>query len=84
MGRYGGEEFLVILPGSNAAQACQLLNTIRMDFAQIRHPVPDTTFACTFSGGVAQWAPSVSAEDLIKQADEALYQAKRAGRNRVL
>ena len=84
VGRYGGEEFLVILPGSNAAQACQLLNAIRMDFGQIRHPVPDTSFACTFSGGVAQWAPGVSAEDVIKQADEALYQAKRAGRNQVL
>ncbi|OGB31991.1 MAG: hypothetical protein A3F78_05790 [Burkholderiales bacterium RIFCSPLOWO2_12_FULL_61_40] len=84
VGRYGGEEFLVILPGSNAVQARHLLNTIRMDFGQIRHPVPGTTFACTFSGGVAQWAPGGSAEDLIKQADEALYQAKRAGRNQVL
>lgn len=83
VGRYGGEEFLVILPGSNAAQAQQLLNAIRIDFGKIRHPVAEGTFACTFSGGVAQWSSGQCTEALIKQADDVLYQAKRDGRNQV-
>lgn len=83
VGRYGGEEFLVILPGSNAVQAQQLLNAIRVDFGKIRHPVADGTFACTFSAGVAQWSAGLGAEALIKQADDVLYQAKRDGRNQV-
>ncbi len=83
VGRYGGEEFLVILPCSTAAQAQHLLNAIRVDFSKIRHPVDGGTFACTFSGGVAQWSSGQCAEALIKQADDVLYQAKRDGRNQV-
>lgn len=83
IGRYGGEEFLVILPGSSAQQARQLLDAIRVDFGQIRHPVQDTSFACTFSGGVSQWTAGLGTEALIKQADSVLYQAKRRGRNQV-
>jgi diguanylate cyclase (GGDEF)-like protein len=84
IGRYGGEEFLVILPGSSAEQARQLLEAIRVDFGHIRHPVQDLSFACTFSGGVAQWSEGMCTEALIKKADEVLYQAKRYGRNQVV
>ena len=83
VGRYGGEEFLVILPGTHAEQARQLLDAIRVDFGQIRHTLQGQSFACTFSGGVCEWSPGVGTEALIKQADEVLYQAKHAGRNQV-
>ena len=83
VGRYGGEEFIVILPGSNAEQAFQLLDTIRQDFSHIRHLTADASFVCTFSSGVGELTKGVTAEALIKQADEMLYQAKRAGRNQV-
>lgn len=83
VGRYGGEEFLVILPGSTSKQACHFLDAIRVDFGKIIHPVSDASFVCTFSAGVAQWSNGISAEALIKKADEALYHAKRAGRNQV-
>jgi diguanylate cyclase (GGDEF)-like protein len=83
VGRYGGEEFVVILPGSQAEQAHTLLDRIRVDFARIRHPVDDGWFSSNFSGGIAQWNPDLDSEALLKRADEALYQAKRAGRNQV-
>ena len=54
-----------------------------MDFARIRHPVDDGWFSSHFSGGIAQWNPDLDSEALLKRADEALYQAKRAGRNQV-
>jgi len=83
VGRYGGEEFVVILPGAQAEQAHTLLDRMRGDFSRIHHPVDDGWFSCTFSGGVAPWNPDLDSEALLKRADEALYQAKRAGRNRV-
>ncbi|MBX9818312.1 MAG: diguanylate cyclase, partial [Burkholderiaceae bacterium] len=50
----------------------------------IRHPVDDGWFSSSFSGGIAQWNADLDSEALLKRADEALYQAKRAGRNQVL
>jgi diguanylate cyclase (GGDEF)-like protein len=84
VGRYGGEEFVVILPQANAERARNLLDRIRIDFSHFSHPVKNTAFACTFSCGIAQLAPGVSPQDLIKQADTALYEAKRKGRNQIV
>lgn len=88
IGRYGGEEFLLVLPGAHADLALEVLDRIRQDFGQIRHSFNETWFNVTVSGGVAQWLPDLhaptSAETLINQADEALYQAKHAGRNRLM
>lgn len=84
VGRYGGEEFLVILPQAEADRARQLLDRIRIDFSQFHHPVKGGSFACTFSCGIAQLVPGVSAPALIKQADQALYQAKHQGRNQIV
>ncbi|APW42132.1 GGDEF domain-containing response regulator [Rhodoferax saidenbachensis] len=83
VGRYGGEEFVVILPGALSEQAYTLLDRIRVDFSRIRHPVDDGWFSSNFSGGIAQWNADLDSEALLKRADEALYQAKRAGRNRL-
>ncbi|WP_217901275.1 diguanylate cyclase [Rhodoferax sp. TH121] len=83
VGRYGGEEFVVVLPGSTADQAHTVLDRIRGDFSRIRHPVDDGWFSSSFSGGIAQWNADLDSEALLKRADEALYRAKRAGRNQV-
>jgi diguanylate cyclase (GGDEF)-like protein len=84
VGRYGGEEFVVVLPSSVLAQADAVLDRIRADFALIRHPVDDGWFSCSFSCGIAQWNADLDAETLLKRADQALYQAKHAGRNQVV
>ena len=84
VGRYGGEEFLVILPQADAERAYQLLDRIRVDFSQFHHPVNATSFACTFSCGIAQLTPGLSGQALVKLADEALYQAKHQGRNQIV
>lgn len=84
IGRYGGEEFLLVLPTVDGERAVQLLDRIRQDFSQIKHPFNETWCTATLSAGVSQLQGSASAEALIKQADEALYTAKREGRNRIV
>jgi diguanylate cyclase (GGDEF)-like protein len=81
--RYGGEEFLVGLPHTDAEQAFALIERIREDFAQIRHPFRDSYFLSTLSAGIATYPLYQSSDALIKAADEALYLAKRSGRNRI-
>jgi len=86
VGRYGGEEFAVILPVTSAAAASGVLNEIREAFEKIRHKADDTEFFATFSAGVAELSDATGLADageLFRIADAALYQAKQAGRNRV-
>ena len=81
--RYGGEEFLIGLPHTNAEQAFRIMDRVRQDFAQIRHPYNDTYFCTSASGGIAAYPEIQTADALIKTADDALYEAKRSGRNRI-
>lgn len=83
-GRYGGEEFLVILPDTDTAAASQVLNELRQAFAQIRHESEHGEFFVTFSAGVATFPDYPSALALTKAADQALYLAKNRGRNLVV
>jgi diguanylate cyclase (GGDEF)-like protein len=75
--RYGGEEFCILLPETSARGARLVAERLRQAVAQLSAPVP------TISVGVAMSEPASSADDLIRHADEALYRAKTAGRNRV-
>ncbi len=81
--RYGGEEFLIGLPNTNLDQAFTIMDGIRQAFAQIRHPHCDTYFFTSVSGGIAAYPAYRSGDELIKAADDALYDAKRGGRNRM-
>jgi diguanylate cyclase (GGDEF)-like protein len=81
--RYGGEEFLIALPDVSGEQAFAIMDRVRQDFAQIRHPHKDGFFHATSSAGIAVFPRHRTADALIKSADEALYAAKRAGRNQV-
>ncbi|MBT9590826.1 MAG: GGDEF domain-containing protein, partial [Thiobacillus sp.] len=81
--RYGGEEFLIALPHTDAEQAFTLMDRIRQDFEHIRHPYRDSYFMSTASGGISTYPLHASGDALINAADEALYKAKRGGRNRI-
>lgn len=80
--RYGGEEFLIGLPHTSVEQALVIMEGIRHDFSQIRYPYHETYFSVTASVGVATFPPHQTSDALIKAADDALYEAKRSGRNR--
>ena len=84
VGRLGGEEFAVILPECDIATAVSLLDRLRESFAGISFPVGSETFSATFSCGIASFSRHGEAEALCKSADEALYEAKNGGRNRVV
>jgi diguanylate cyclase (GGDEF)-like protein len=86
VGRYGGEEFAVILPGTSATAAAGVLDEIRESFGKLRHKADNTEFFATFSAGVAELDDATGpadASEMFRIADMALYQAKQAGRNRV-
>jgi diguanylate cyclase (GGDEF)-like protein len=85
--RYGGEEFIVVLPGTDAATAARVAERIRTAVCALAEPHLGSEFAVvTVSVGFATALPDRTAgpEHLVKTADGALYEAKRAGRNRVV
>ena len=84
VGRYGGEEFALILPGCTVEDAGAVLEEIRQRFENLSHGRGSEAFQTTFSAGVAGVPGAADASDLIKAADAALYRAKHAGRNRVV
>ncbi|HUJ92660.1 MAG TPA: diguanylate cyclase [Gaiellaceae bacterium] len=83
-GRWGGEEFLLLLPGTDAAGAAQLADRVRLSFTERPMLGPNgAALAVTCSFGVAQHRPGEDEEELFAAADRALYRAKRQGKNRV-
>ncbi|MBL7222792.1 MAG: diguanylate cyclase [Candidatus Brocadiae bacterium] len=86
VGRYGGEEFAVILVGSSLPRAVQTANTMRCSVAEARYQIRARANAVlnpTISIGVALRRPGDTVAAIIDRADTALYQAKHNGRNRV-
>jgi diguanylate cyclase (GGDEF)-like protein len=84
IGRYGGEEFAIILPGATVATAISILDEIRAGFSALEFVFGEQHVRLTFSAGVADFPRCGAPERLAELADEALYRAKREGRNRVL
>ncbi|HTV93556.1 MAG TPA: GGDEF domain-containing protein [Verrucomicrobiae bacterium] len=82
VGRYGGEEFCVLLPGTGIGEATTIAERIRNIAGQSRVEARTVTIPYTVSIGVVQAPPRViRLEDLVDRADKALYQAKASGRN---
>ncbi|KPP98954.1 diguanylate cyclase [Marinobacter sp. HL-58] len=82
--RFGGEEFAILLPGTGAAGARRLCEQILEDLASTRlTTINGETVSLTMSAGTATLAPGEDEKELFRRADEALYTAKAAGRNRV-
>jgi diguanylate cyclase len=85
--RYGGEEFAVILPNTSLADAATVAEQLRRAVSKRRVTRRDTMQdlgSVTMSLGVSQFRPGEQLQHFIDRADAALYQAKRAGRDRVL
>ncbi len=84
LGRYGGEEFMLLLSGAELEQAQPRLEQMRLRLQQ--HDWSDLTRQrpVTLSIGLVAWQPGLDLAQLIRRADDLLYAAKRAGRNRVM
>ena len=85
IGRYGGEEFVAVLPECDTESARQLMNDIRERISAVRFRHRGKVFSCTISVGIAcsTHHPGFNTPELLAVADQALYAAKRSGRNRV-
>ena len=83
--RYGGEEFVIVLPGAPAEDALHRAEALRARVARLdlRHE-GQALGSITLSAGIASWPEMIAdPNELLTQADQALYRAKQAGRNRV-
>jgi diguanylate cyclase (GGDEF)-like protein len=83
IGRYGGEEFAVVMPDTDIQSAVKVLDEIRRRFSEIHYPAQPVDLFCTFSAGVVELGKDDDALTLASKADDALYRAKKAGRNQV-
>ncbi len=84
IGRYGGEEFAVVMSNTSLKEAEKVMNSIREHFEKIRHNSNDShEFGCTFSAGISAFPFFNSVATVLQASDQALYQAKTQGRNRV-
>lgn len=83
IGRYGGEEFAIVMPDTDQESAYNVLNLIRQRFCEIHYPAQPNDLWCSFSAGVVQLHGESDSLKMASQADEALYFAKNNGRNQV-
>ena len=83
IGRYGGEEFAIVMPDTDQESAYNVLNLIRQRFCEIHYPAHPNDLWCSFSAGVVQLHGESDSLKMASQADEALYFAKNNGRNQV-
>jgi len=84
VGRYGGEEFVVILSSTDTQTAKTIMDKMRIRFSEISHSSEEGEFTCNFSCGIASYPDFDSGTILSDEADKALYEAKEGGRNRVV
>ena len=81
-GRYGGEEFLLVLPDTSREEAARIVERLRAMIADLDWNAFAIDMAVTISAGVASLAPDDSSDAILARADRALDAAKARGRNR--
>jgi len=82
--RYGGEEFILVLPNTGPEAALPVVERLRKGLSRLAIPIPDgPTLHLTASFGIAPLATDRAVHDSIENADKAMYEAKQAGRNQV-
>ncbi len=84
IGRYGGEEFGIVMFNVDVDNARRIVDSIRQDFARVAHDAGERQFTVTFSCGIASYPDYDGPGPLSETADRALYIAKEEGRNRVV
>ena len=84
LGRLGGEEFAMLLEGKGISDAVAVAEDLCVRIAELRFETTTEELAVTCSFGVSEWERGASIDELLKQADVALYKAKFDGRNRVV
>lgn len=82
--RWGGEEFLLFLPSTESGLACAIAERIRLDIGERGYAYEDHSLHLSATLGVATVREGESVADVIRRADEAMYEGKRSGRNRVV
>jgi diguanylate cyclase (GGDEF)-like protein len=83
LGRYGGEEFVAVLPDCTAEQARQIFDEIRQRFSALRFHTGSRSFSVSLSAGISETDGHSKPSALLERADQALYVAKHEGRNQV-
>ena len=84
LARYGGEEFVILLPDTPLDRAVEAMTRLQRELTKRNFLTGEERILITFSAGVAQLAPDEAGASAIKRADQAMYLAKRAGKNRVI
>ncbi|MCK9557206.1 MAG: diguanylate cyclase [Candidatus Cloacimonetes bacterium] len=84
VGRWGGEEFLFVFPETTCKGAMIVIERVREQVAKIRIPVPDGDFSFTVSIGLSYHMGIDTGETIVQEADQAMYAAKQAGKNRCI
>jgi diguanylate cyclase (GGDEF)-like protein len=84
VGRFGGEEFLVILPDTDVAGGEQVAEKMRRVVHELEFSAAGSFFGVTMTFGVSELDPEDRPDQAIRRADEALYAGKQAGRDRVM
>lgn len=82
MSRFGGEEFVIVFSGEQVLRSAAFLESLRKEFEKQSYDF--TGDAITVSIGLVYWKPGMTSEDLFNRADEAMYQAKSLGKNKVI
>jgi len=84
VGRYGGDEFVIVMPNTDETAALRILNDLREAFSLVRHSSMGNEFTTTLSCGLASFPKYQNVASLSEAADQAMYIAKRQGSNQVI
>ncbi|NMG76391.1 GGDEF domain-containing protein [Aromatoleum diolicum] len=84
LARHGGEEFILLYPDTNLEQAQTALVRLQRELTRNFFLADENRVLITFSAGVTEWNPQESMDAVIKRADDAMYQAKQTGKNKVI
>ena len=83
LARYGGEEFVILMPDTQLDEAIEAMVRLQRELTKAIYLAANEKILITFSAGVAQLLPGEPGVEAIRRADQAMYLAKRAGKNRV-